>query len=147
MVERLPEVKQVLAYPYRRSVGPVLGRFFGSLSEQRLEGIKGTDGRVLVPPLEYDPVTGEALSEFVEVGPGGVVTTWAWIEKPRPKHPLDRPFAWALVKLDGATTGMLHAVDAGSAAKMKTGMRVRPRWNPSPEGNIHDILCFEPEAR
>jgi len=65
MVERLPEVKQVLAYPYRRSVGPVLGRFFGSLSEQRLEGIKGTDGRVLVPPLEYDPVTGEALSEFV----------------------------------------------------------------------------------
>ena len=53
MVERLPEVKQVLAYPYRRSVGPVLGRFFGSLSEQRLEGIKGTDGRVLVPQLEF----------------------------------------------------------------------------------------------
>ena len=145
MVERLPEVKQVLAYPYRRSVGPVLGRFFGSLSEQRLEGIKGSDGRVLVPPLEYDPVTGEALSEFVEVGPGGVVTTWAWVCKPRAKHPLDRPFAWALVKLDGATSGMLHAVDAGSAAKMKTGMRVKPRWNPSPEGTIHDLSCFEPE--
>ena len=46
-MERLPEVKQVLAYPYRRSVGPVLGRFFGSLSEQRLEGIvsKRADSR------------------------------------------------------------------------------------------------------
>jgi len=137
----------VLEYPYRRSVGPVLGAFFTGLSEQRLVGVRTRDGRVLVPPVEYDPESGESIDEIVPVGPGGVVTTWAWIEKPRPKHPLDRPFAWALVKLDGATTGMLHAVDAGSPAKMKTGMRVRPRWNPSPEGNIHDILCFEPEAR
>ena len=137
----------VLEYPYRRSVGPVLGAFFTGLSQQQLVGVKTRDGRVLVPPVEYDPESGESIDEIVPVGPGGVVTTWAWIEKPRPKHPLDRPFAWALVKLDGATTGMLHAVDAGSAAKMKTGMRVRPRWNPSPEGNIHDILCFEPEAR
>jgi len=146
MVERLPEVKQVLAYPYRRSVGPVLGRFFGSLSEQRLEGIKGTDGRVLVPPLEYDPVTGEALSEFVEVGPGGVVTTWAWVVAPRAKHPLDRPFAWALIRPDGADTALLHAVDAGDAKRMRTGMRVRPRWRAERVGSIRDIECFEPEA-
>ena len=137
----------VLEYPYRRSVGPVLGAFFTGLSEQKLVGVRTRDGRVLVPPVEYDPESGESIDEIVAVGPGGVVTTWAWIEKPRPKHPLQHPFAWALVKLDGATTGMLHAVDAGSAAKMKTGMRVRPRWNPSPEGNIHDIVCFEPEAR
>jgi uncharacterized OB-fold protein len=135
----------VLEYPYRRSVGPVLGAFFSALTEQRLVGVRTRDGRVLVPPVEYDPESGESISEIVPVGPGGVVTTWTWIEKPRPKHPLDRPFAWALVKLDGATTGMLHAVDAGSAAKMKTGMRVKPRWNPSPEGNIHDIVCFQPE--
>ena len=137
----------VLEYPYRRSVGPVLGAFFTGLTQQQLVGVKTRDGRVLVPPVEYDPESGESIDEIVPVGPGGVVTTWAWIEKPRPKHPLQHPFAWALVKIDGATTGMLHAVDAGSAAKMKTGMRVRPRWNPSPEGNIHDILCFEPEAR
>ena len=135
----------VLEYPYRRSVGPVLGAFFTGLSEQKLVGVRTRDGRVLVPPVEYDPESGESIDEIVPVGPGGVVTTWTWIEKPRPKHPLHQPFAWALVKLDGATTGMLHAVDAGSAAKMKTGMRVRPRWNPSPEGNIHDIVCFQPE--
>ena len=137
----------VLEYPYRRSVGPVLGAFFTGLSEQRLVGVRTRDGRVLVPPVEYDPESGESIDEIVAVGPGGVVTTWAWIEKPRPKHPLQHPFAWALVKLDGATTGMLHAVDAGSAAQMKTGMRVRPRWNPAPEGGIHDLVCFEPEGR
>ena len=134
-------------YPYRRSVGPVLGAFFSALTEQRIVGVKARDGRVLVPPVEYDPDTGDSIDEIVPVGPGGVVTTWAWVETPRPKHPLDKPFAWALVKLDGAASGMLHAVDAGSAAKMRTGMRVTPRWKATPEGNIHDIVCFEPEAR
>jgi uncharacterized OB-fold protein len=134
----------VLEYPYRRSVGPVIGGFFAALRERRIVGARAADGRVLVPPVEYDPASGEAVSELVDVGPGGVVTTWAWVEKPRPKHPLDRPFAWALIQLDGATTGMLHAVDAGSAARMRTGMRVTPRWRPEPAGGIHDIVCFEP---
>ena len=144
--ERLPPVRQALAYPYRRSVGPVLGRFFGGLLEQRLEGIRAADGRVLVPPLEYDPVTGQALTEFVEVGPGGVVTTWAWVVAPRAKHPLDHPFAWALVQPDGADTALLHAVDAGDPSRMRSGLRVRPRWRAERVGSIRDIVCFEPEA-
>lgn len=134
-----------LEYPYRRSVGRVLGAFFSGLTERKIVGVKARDGRVLVPPVEYDPETGESIDEIVPVGPGGVVTTWAWVEKPRPKHPLDKPFAWALVRLDGAASGMLHAVDTGSAAKMRTGMRVTPRWKDTPEGNIHDIVCFQPE--
>ena len=136
----------VLEYPYRRSVGPVIGRFFAALKERRFEGVRMGDGRVLVPPLEYDPTTGESLSDFVPVGPGGVVTTWAWVASPRPKHPLPDPFAWALIRLDGADTGMLHAVDAGSLTVMRTGMRVRPRWDPEPRGDIHDVVCFEPEV-
>ena len=44
----------------------------------------------------------------------GVVTSWAWVSQPRPNHPLQRPFAWALIRLDGADTAMLHVVDAGS---------------------------------
>jgi uncharacterized OB-fold protein len=144
--ERLPAAKQVLAYPYRRSLGPMLGRFFGALLEQRLLGVRAADGRVLVPPVEYDPWTGAPLAELVEVGPGGAVTTWAWVATPRPKHPLDRPFAWALVRPDGADTAMLHAVDAGDPARMRTGLRVRPRWRAERVGAVTDIVCFEPEA-
>jgi uncharacterized OB-fold protein len=135
-----------LEYPYKRSVGPVLGRFFTGLAEQRIEGVRTAAGTVVVPPLEYDPATGADTGDFVTVGPGGVVTTWAWVTKPRPKHPLDRPFAWALIRLDGADTAMLHAVDAGDAARMKTGMRVRPRWRDERVGHISDIVCFEPEG-
>jgi hypothetical protein len=137
----------VLEYPYRRSVGPVLGRFFTALRDGRLVGVKTRAGRVLAPPAEYDPETGTAVSdEFVDVGPGGVVTTWSWVSKPRAKQPLDRPFAWALIRLDGADTAMLHAVDAGSPGAMKTGMRVVPRWRAERTGHIRDIECFQPEG-
>jgi uncharacterized OB-fold protein len=63
-------------------------------------------------------------------------------------QPLDRPFAWALVQLDGASTGMLHVVDAGSADAMSSGMRVTARWRPAAErvGSMHDIECFVPEG-
>ena len=136
----------VIEYPYRRSVGPVLGRFFTSLREGRIEGVRTTAGRVLVPPMEYDPDTGEATGEFVEVGNAGVVTTWSWVARPRAKHPLGRPFAWALVRLDGPDTAMLHVVDAGEESRMQTGMRVRARFRDERKGEIHDIRCFEPES-
>ena len=136
----------ILEYPYERSTGPVIGRFMTGLRDGRIEGIRTTDGRVLVPPTEYDPDTGEAIGEFVEVGQAGVVTTWAWVSDPRPEHPLDRPFAWALVRLDGADTALLHAVDAGDQSRMATGMRVQVRWRDEREGDIHDIACFVPEA-
>lgn len=135
----------VLEYPYRRSVGPVLGRFFTALREGRIEGNRTADGRVLVPPMEYDPETGQETGDFVEVGSSGVVTTWSWVPRPRPKHPLDRPFAWALVRLDGADSALLHAVDAGEASRMRTGMRVRARFRAERRGEMLDIACFEPE--
>jgi hypothetical protein len=135
----------VLEYPYTRSTGPVIGRFLTGLRERRIEGVRASDLRVIVPPAEYDPVTSEPLADFVEVGQAGVVTTWAWVYNPRPKHPLDRPFAWALIRLDGADTAMLHAVDAGDPSRMKTGMRVRVRWREETTGEIQDIACFVPE--
>jgi uncharacterized OB-fold protein len=95
--------------------------------------------------VEYDPQTAEQLSEFVEVGDSGVVTTWAWVAEPRSNNPLQKPFAWGLIKLDGADTAFLHAIDAGSERNMRTGMRVRARWRAERDGRIQDIECFEPE--
>jgi uncharacterized OB-fold protein len=135
----------ILEYPYTRTIGPIIGRFMTSLRDGRIEGVRAADGRVIVPPTEYDPVTSEPLDEFVPVGDAGVVTTWAWVSEPRPPHPLERPFAWALIRLDGADTAMLHVVDAGDEARMSTGMRVRARWRDERVGEIQDIACFVPE--
>jgi uncharacterized OB-fold protein len=136
----------ILEYPYTRSTGSVIGRFFAALAEHRIVGIRAADGRVLVPPQEYDPHTGAPLDEFVDVHTAGEVVTWSWVAAPRPGDPLDRAFAWVLVRLDGADTALLHALDAASERDVRTGMRVRIRWRPEARGDIHDIECFEPDA-
>ena len=136
----------VMEYPYRRSLGPVLGRFFTALQERRIEGSRTKSGRVIVPPTEHDPDTGEAIDGMVEVGPGGAVLSWTWVAEPREQQPFEHPFAYALIQLDGADVPMLHVIDAGSEAQMSTGMRVRPRWSDDPQGGIRDLACFEPEA-
>ena len=133
-----------IAFDYTRSLGPVLGQFMTALRERRILGARGADGRVHAPPFEYDPVTFSPPSELVEVGPAGSVVSWTWQPSPLYGQPLEHPFGWALIRLDGADTAMLHAVDAGSAAAMRTGMRVRPRWAAERVGSIRDIACFEP---
>src|SRR6266704_7196040 len=116
-----------------------------ALAERRILGARGADGRVHAPPFEYDPVSAEPPGpDLIEVGPEGTVVSWSWMPEPLAGQPLAEPFAWALIRLDGADTAMLHAVDAGSASAMRTGLRVRPRWAARPAGGIRDIACFEP---
>src|SRR5690625_3136712 len=133
-----------LGFTYTRSTGPVVGRFLTELRQRRVVGIRGSDGRVLMPPVEFDPVTAEALSEFVPVDDQGTVTSWSWVSQPLSKHPFQHPFGWGLIVLDGADPPLLHCIDAGHVDAMRTGMRVRARWADEPAGHIRDILCFEP---
>lgn len=135
-----------LEFPYTRSTGPVVGRFLAGLRDQRILGIRGADGRVIVPAQEYDPQTSQTLTAdaMVDVGTQGEVTTWSWNPTPRDGQPLDRPFAWALILLDGADTPLLHAVDVDGPERMRTSMRVRARWADERRGHIHDLACFEP---
>jgi uncharacterized OB-fold protein len=135
-----------IGFDYTRSLGPTLSRFMAALADRRILGSRSADGRVYAPPFEFDPVTFGPPDDLVPVGPEGTVTTWSWAPQPLEGQPLARPFGWALIRLDGADTAMLHAVDAGSAAAMRTGMRVRPRWAERRAGDIRDIVCFEPST-
>lgn len=134
----------VVEFPFTRSLGPVQSAFLTGLRERTVLGVRAADGRVLVPPAEYDPGTAEELRDLVQVGSTGTVTTWSWEPAPRPNRPLHTPFAWVLVRLDGADTALLHALDAPGPEAVRTGMRVRIRWAPECTGAITDIACFEP---
>jgi uncharacterized protein len=145
--------RHVLEYPggYTRSVGPVVGRFLTGLRDGRIEGVRLDDGRVLVPPTEYDPTTSEAIApdgdHWVALGPGGRVQSYTWVAQPRTgKHPMTEPFAFALIRPDGADTAMLHVVDCGSADGIAVGMRVAPRWRAERTGHLTDIEAWVPLA-
>ncbi|MFG2573857.1 Zn-ribbon domain-containing OB-fold protein [Streptomyces sp. NPDC048481] len=145
----MPEVLKaplVVEFPFTRSLGPVQSAFLTGLRERVVLGVRTGDGRTLVPPVEYDPVTAEEIHDLVPVAPTGTVTTWAWNHAPRRGQPLATPFAWVLVRLDGADTALLHALDAPGPDAVRTGMRVRIRWAAERVGAITDIACFEPHT-
>ena len=131
-------------FDYTRSLGPVLSRFMSALKNRQVVGGVLSDGRVVVPPPEYDPVTHGPIEEFRAVADEGVVQTWTWVPEPVMDQPLDRPFAFAHVLLDGADAPLLHAVAVESPEAIATGMRVKVRWAEETTGTIRDIVCFEP---
>lgn len=132
-----------VAFDYTRSTGPVLGRFLTGLKQARFVGARTSDGRVVVPPPEFDPTSHAATTDFVDLPDTGTVTSWTWVSEPVAGQPFDRPFAFALITLDGADVPMLHAVDVASADAIATGMRVRARWAADRSGVMTDVV-FEP---
>ncbi len=126
-----------------------MGPFLTGLRDGKILGIR-CGSRVLCPPVEYDPDSGATLppDNLVEVGPGGEVVGWTWVAEPTRKHPFDRPFAFAMIRLDGADTTMVHAIDAGAESTMSTGMRVTAQYRTGDDarhGAITD-LYFVPET-
>ncbi|MFT6286336.1 MAG: putative OB-fold protein [Halieaceae bacterium] len=132
-----------LGFTYTRSTGPVVGRFLTGLKNRQILGNKASDGRVIVPPMEYDPDTAEPLGEFVEVGHEGVVVSWCWVKSPRASHAMAEPFAWAMIKLDGADIPWVQCLKAPSESAVVTGARVRAVWADEPRGYITDVQYFE----
>lgn len=148
MAEPAPRTLQApvtVSFDYTRSVGPTLGRFLGGLRSGVVLAGRTSSGAVVVPPPEYDPLTHAPLEDLVEVGPGGEVVSWTWVPEPVAGQPFDRPFAWVLVRLDGATAPSLHALGASSPGQLRTGLRVRVRRPADPTGTITDLAVVEPE--
>ncbi len=143
--ERTLSAPVTVSFDYTRSVGPVVGRFLTGLRDGHFVGARLSDGRVVVPPPEFDPVTHRATDDFVDVAETGTVTSWTWVSEPVAGQPFDRPFAFALVTLDGADAPMLHAVDVTSPDQISSGMRVRARWNSERSGAITDFV-FAPDS-
>ena len=133
-----------LGFTYTRSTGPIIGAFLTGLRDKQIKGIKRSNGKVMCPPTEYDPETADELTELVDLKDTGTVKTWSWVNTPQAKHHLKKPFAWALIQIDGADTTLLHMVDAGSESNMKNGMKVKAKWADDRRGFMTDIACFQP---
>lgn len=131
-------------FDYTRSLGPTLSEFMTGLRRRQILGGVLSDGSVVVPPPEYDAHTLDPVTELVPVADEGVVESWSWVPEPVRGQPLDRPFAFALIVLDGADRPLLHAVAVDAPDQIETGIRVRARWAEETAGSITDIRWFEP---
>ena len=136
--------KRVSEFPYKHSTGETIGRFLAGLKEQkRIWGQRVAGQGVVVPPLGYSELDGSAGGEWVEVKPTGTVTAVAFVREPvADLHPFSTPFAFVLVRLDGADTALAHVVQ--DTAGLRVGARVEAVWAPDDQriGSIRDITTF-----
>jgi uncharacterized protein len=132
--------------PYQWWVGDTGTRFFVSIRDEGK--ITGTYCQkcdmVFVPPRQ---VCGRCFSSDLawrEVGTEGELISYTVPRYKLDIHPLDKPFAYGIVKLDGADTALTHLVGEFDEGQLKTGIRMKAVFKPERVGNILDILYFKP---
>ena len=128
---------------YSYTPGVASSRFLRSLERGEIVGQRCPRcAKVYVPPRGACSMCGVATDEELVLSGKGTITTFCVTRVPSPG--LTPPYVSAWILLDGADTSLLGAVDAGDAAAMRTGMRVRARWADERVGSIRDLVCFEP---
>jgi hypothetical protein len=87
-------------------------------------------------------------SDWVEVGPSGVITGYTVVEVPfiDPMTGYERPvpYGFAFVKLRGADTNIYHFLQENRWDHIHMGMEVEAVFKPQPErnGTLADIIHF-----
>lgn len=134
--------EQILQVPYNYSAGPVASRFLAALrDEQRIYGIKCRScNTVYCPPRSVCGRCFTSLSEWVEVGPEGVLTSFTEVRYEEEVHPR-RPLVVGLILLSGADTGFSHLL-LEEQANLKSGDTVRAVFAEERRGHILDIAGF-----
>ena len=136
--------KGQISVPYTWWVGEVGSRFLMALRDE--EKILGTRckgcNKVYVPPRKNCGKCFVDMDEWVELGREGVVTAHTIVRFEYPLQPVRPPFAYAIIKLDGADVGLVHLIKEDLDA-LKNGVRVRAVLKEERTGHILDIDSFK----
>jgi len=137
-------LKGQIALPYTWWVGETGSRFLISLrDEEKILGNRCSRcNRVYVPPRKNCGRCFEEISDWVELSTEGVVTAHTVVRAAGPLQPAEPPFAYVLVRLDGADVDFLHIVK-NDLERLENGVRVRARFRKERTGHILDIEAFE----
>ena len=121
-----------------------ISQFFKELMEN--EKIMGTKcpkcGVVFCPPTSDCPKCW-VTTDWVEIGPKGILLHYTIIGLPPLWVKRRVPFTLGLIKLDGADTGLMHFVNETDKAKLRNGLRVKAVFAQERKGYITDIEHFE----
>jgi len=136
----------VIRVPYLWAVGEVASRFYVGLRNKRIYGLRCPSCRlVFVPPKKVCHQCFSDLSQWVEVSDEGTLETFTVVHYSEPElHPMKAPFAYGIVKLDGADTGMTCLVGEAKLDSLKEGMRLKAVFKEKRKGSYLDIKYFKP---
>lgn len=138
---------------YTHALGETASWFFSQIRDSaKIYGKRcPVTNRVLVPPRAFSDQTMQPTTDWVEVGPGGIIEAFTMVYEAFNNLP-DPPYAFGYVMLDGADTaigGYFRGVDltdpAKAAEKLKIGTRVTTKFADVRKGEVLDFW-FELEA-
>jgi len=132
--------------PYSWAAGKVASRFYLGLRERKIYGLRCPNcNLVYVPPKKVCHRCFSELTEWVRVSDEGILQTFTIVHYHEPAlHPVKAPFAYGIIKLDGADTGLVHLIGEANLSDLKEGMRLKAVFRDRPEGNYLDIKYFKP---
>jgi len=149
MTEWLKEVEPLtlkgqIAVPYTWWAGETGSKFLVSIrDEKKILGTKCKEcGTVYVPPRKNCGRCFVDVGEWVDIGDEGVIEAHTIVHYAHPMQPVKPPFAYALIKLDGADVCFLHLVKK-NLDKIRNGLRVKAKFKAERTGHILDIDSFE----
>ncbi len=136
----------VIRVPYTWAAGEAASQFYAGLARKVIYGIRCTHcDMVFVPPKKTCHQCFAELGEWVKVSSRGVLETFTVVHYSEPElHPVQAPFAYGIIKLDGASTGMAHIIQGVDLDRLQAGMSLEAVFKEQPEGNYLDITCFRP---
>ena len=136
-------LKGQIAVPYTWWVGETGSRFLLALRDERkILGNRCPEcGRVFVPPRKNCGQCYVDMDDWVELADEGVVTAHTIVRFAYELQPAEPPFAYAVIKLDGADVGLVHLIKDGLEL-LKNGCRVKAVFREQRAGHILDIDSF-----
>lgn len=143
--ERVRTVEGAIPVRHRYTPGVAGERFFGALRDRGeiLATPCAACGVVYAPGRAFCERCFAGLDEWVAVGPEGTLESFTTVHVDLDGARLDEPQRVALVMLDGATTVLVHRLDA-DRRRPQIGDRVKAVLRPKAKrtGSINDIEVF-----
>jgi uncharacterized OB-fold protein len=135
-----------ISVPYTWWAGNTAAKFLKSLRDEQT--ILGTRcdrcNRVFVPPRKTCPTCFTANENWTAVESVGTVTAVTVARRQLAAIPGKVPVVFALIKLDGADTALLHTIGGTDPDRVSIGTRVRACFSDRSGATINAISHFEP---
>jgi uncharacterized OB-fold protein len=135
---------------YEHAYGPYYGRMFDEIRENGLiMGVRTSNGDdALLPPREIDDLTHLRTGTWKVCENTGTIRGCSIINMEFIGQTRPPPYVYAEIKLDGASTRLIHMIEIESIAwakeNVRPGRRVRAIWTTGERtGSLRDIERFE----
>jgi uncharacterized OB-fold protein len=148
-VEPVRSIRTPARIEYVYSAGKATTEFLREVAKKRLVGQRCPKCKlVYVPPRGSCPTDGVPLTEDVELGHTGTITSFCVVNVPFMGTLMEIPYTSALILLDGSDIPIMHLLQEVAVDDVHSGMRVEAVWVPDDEiePSLESIKYFRPNG-